>query len=409
MQRNNHAKAAYQQALAEKRGLCLKCGVSAVPSPLAALLRSAIAARGPLTFRDFMAEALYHPEHGYYGSGRAAIGRRGDFFTNVSVGPLFGALLARQFEEMWSRLDRPGQFTIVEQGAHRGDFARDVLAALQTNAPEFFAVVAYRIVESGNAPRAAQAEKLSPFREKVNWSASVPDIGPFSGVFFSNELLDAFPVHAVFWSGEKWHERYVDFRQDRFLFVDGALSIERLSEYLTLLPKVAGQPYAAEVNLAALDWVAQIAGVLAQGYVLTIDYGFPRAALHGPHRPEGTLTGYSQHRQASDVLARPGEIDLTAHVDFTSLTERAEAAGLRLHGFTDQHHFMVGLGGRHFADTVTPTQARDREMRAFKTLMHPDFLGASFKALCLEKGVITHTPLTGFHYGSDPRTALGLR
>lgn len=356
-----------------------------------------------------MAEALYHPEHGYYSSGRAAIGRRGDFFTNVSVGPLFGTLLARQFEEMWNRLERPGQFTIVEQGAHRGDFARDVLTALRTNAPEFFSTVAYRIVENGKEALAAQAETLGPFRDKVNWSASVPDIGSFSGVFFSNELLDAFPVHAVFWNGEQWHERYVDFRQDRFLFVDGALSIESLTEYLALLPPAAGEPYAAEVNLAALDWVAQVANVLARGYVLTIDYGLPRPALYGPHRPEGTLTGYSQHRRAVDLLARAGEIDLTAHVDFTSLTERAEAAGLRLHGFTDQHHFMVGLGGRHFADTDTPTNARDREMRAFKTLMHPDFLGANFKALCLEKGVVTGTPLTGFHYGGDPHTALGLR
>ena len=94
---------------------------------LVQLIRSEIRERGPVPFAWFMQQALYHPEHGYYASGRAAIGRRGDFFTNVSVGPIFGQLLAAQFAEIWERLGCPGDFVIVEQGAHHGDFARDVL------------------------------------------------------------------------------------------------------------------------------------------------------------------------------------------------------------------------------------------------------------------------------------------
>ena len=117
------------------------------PTPLHAELRARIAARGPIPFREFMAEALYHPRHGYYTSGRAVIGRKGDFFTNVSVGPLFGRLLARQFAEVWQRLGEPAQFTIVEQGAHGGDFAGDVLAGLREFAPACFAAATYRIVE----------------------------------------------------------------------------------------------------------------------------------------------------------------------------------------------------------------------------------------------------------------------
>src|SRR5688572_22395093 len=100
---------------------------------LEATLRERIQTSGPIPFSEFMAQALYHPEHGYYSSGRAVIGRGGDFYTSVSVGPIFGRLLARQFTEMWERLDRPERFTIVEQGAHGGDFARDVLNALQTH------------------------------------------------------------------------------------------------------------------------------------------------------------------------------------------------------------------------------------------------------------------------------------
>ena len=117
------------------------------PNPLAELLRSEIARRGPISFREFMAQALYHPVHGYYGSGRARIGRGGDFFTNVSVGSLFGTLLARQFAEMWQRLEAPGAFAIVEQGGHHGEFAADALEALRGFAPECFAAATYWLVE----------------------------------------------------------------------------------------------------------------------------------------------------------------------------------------------------------------------------------------------------------------------
>src|SRR5438105_5645346 len=105
------------------------------------LIRGEIERHGPIPFARFMELALYHPEHGYYASGRAAIGRRGDFFTNVSVGPLFGKLLAAQFAEMWERLGKPHEFSIVEQGAHDGAFARDALAAARADAPEFFETV----------------------------------------------------------------------------------------------------------------------------------------------------------------------------------------------------------------------------------------------------------------------------
>src|ERR1044071_5846154 len=110
-------------------------------------IRDLIRREGPISFDRFMEQALYHPEHGYYSSGRCEIGRRGDYFTSVSAGPLFGSLLAGQFAEIWESLERPGDFTIVEQGAHHGEFASDVLEALRAQNPEFLASVRYRIVE----------------------------------------------------------------------------------------------------------------------------------------------------------------------------------------------------------------------------------------------------------------------
>ena len=101
---------------------------------LVRFIRSEIEKRGPQSFAWFMQQALYHPEHGYYSSGRCAIGRKGDYFTNVSVGPLFGQLLASQFSEIWERLGKMNDFVIVEQGAHDGQFALDVLEFVQKRA-----------------------------------------------------------------------------------------------------------------------------------------------------------------------------------------------------------------------------------------------------------------------------------
>ena len=195
---------------------------------LSEILQREIADQGPIPFRDFMAAALYHPSAGYYSSGRSRIGREGDFFTSVSVGALFGKLLARQVAEMWERLRRPAQFEIVEQGANGGDFARDVLGALRETAPDCFAAVVYTVIEPAAALRDAQSATLAEFAGKVCWHESLEELAPFTGVHFSNELIDAFPVHRVIRFGGTWLEQYVDFHGGRFVFVNGQISSDSL-------------------------------------------------------------------------------------------------------------------------------------------------------------------------------------
>jgi SAM-dependent MidA family methyltransferase len=371
------------------------------------LIRAEIAHRGPIPFRDFMERALYHPEHGYYTS-RARIGREGDFFTSVSVGPLFGALLARQFAEMWERLERPEVFTIVEQGAHRGDFAADVLAHLREHAPAFHACVKYAIVEPSPRARETQRNALDTFAEKTKWFASLDELPRFTGVHFCNELLDAFPIHLVKRTGSGWLERHVDFRKGAFVFVDLPLSNPALGAPLARLPEVP-DGYVTEINLAALDLIEALSTKLDLGYVLAIDYGFPRDEYYRPERTDGTLSAYAAHRREPNPLARPGEIDLTAHVDFTTLVERALTLGFDLDGFTDQHHFVVGLSRLHFEDAPPTTPAAQKELRELQTLMHPNLMGRGFKALGLSKKVAPTDLLAGFQFGGDARAALGLR
>jgi len=361
-------------------------------------LRTAIAERGPVSFAWFMEQALYHPEFGYYSSGQGQIGRRGDYFTNVSVGPLFGRMLAAQFEEMWEIMGRPGDFTIVEQGAHHGDFAKDVLEALRESSPEFFSALRYCVIEPFPILESRQRDKLGDFTDKMSWRKSVSDLEQFSGVHFSNELLDAMPVHLISREGnEDWKERLIDKLGDGFTFVTGPIADEKLRRHLKKVPRFGEGIYETEVNLAALDWVESVSQRLIRGFVLTVDYGYPRSEFYAPERAMGTLQCRAGHRTVSSPLVEIRRVDITAHVDWTSIAERAEQHGLSLIGFTDQHHFITGL--------LLARAPQESERRALQTLLHPELLGTRFQYLAFGKNVFPEQ-LRGYRFARDARQAL---
>jgi len=369
-------------------------------------IRDTIRRGSPVTFEWFMEQALYHPELGYYSSGRCAVGRRGDYFTNVSVGPLFGRLLAAQFAEMWEALGRPGNFVIVEQGAHRGDFARDVLEALRERAPDFFSTLGYWIIEPFPVLREQQREALRDFSEKLRWEKSLLDLEPFCGVHFSNELLDAMPVHLISRTGAGWQERCVAESGAEFGFVTAPISDEELLRRLDPIRGHLNGPYETEVNLAALKWIESLAPKLTRGYVLAVDYGYSRDDFYAPERSSGTLQCYAHHRRIRSPFTDIGDVDITAHVDWTSVAERGKECGLTLNGFTDQHHFITGLISRltqkEFAGEIEPGVRR-----ALQTLLHPEFLGTAFQFLALARDA-PDPPLSGFKFAREPRSALGL-
>jgi SAM-dependent MidA family methyltransferase len=357
---------------------------------LTGIIRKAIREAGPVRFDWFMEQALYHPEFGYYSSGRCEIGRRGDYFTNVSVGPLFGRLLSSQFAEMWEILGRPGDFTIVEQGAHHGNFAKDVLEAVREEAPGFFLSLRYLVVEPFPLLEARQRETLRDFPERVAWRKSLDDLEPFSGVHFSNELLDSMPVRLVTRRGDgDWEERCVAEAGDGFVFVTMPIADEQLRRQLEKVPRHPADSYETEINLAAFGWIERVSRKLMRGFVLAIDYGYARDDFYAPERTAGTLQGYVAHRKISSPLEEVGQADITAHVDWTSVAERAEASGLTLIGFTDQHHFITGLLSRR--------GPHESERRALQTLLHPELLGTGFQYLALGRDVPDRR-LSGFIY-----------
>jgi SAM-dependent MidA family methyltransferase len=370
-------------------------------TPLTRLLRAKIASHGPISFRDFMAAALYDPEHGYYASGRATIGRKGDFITSVSVGRLFGTLLARQFMEMWERMDRPARFALIEQGAHDGTLMDDILRALQSLAPASLDAARPLIIEPGKVWREKQMARLKDW--PVEWVESVDELDPFTGIHYSNELLDAFPVYLVRRVDGVWAEVHVDWQEDRFVLVDRPMKNVELGERLTRIDVADG--YLTEICLEATQWMRTLGQKLARGYVVAIDYGFARVEYYRADRSEGTLEAVAAHRRERNPVSRPGEMDLTAHVDFTSLAEAARREGLRIEGFTDQHHFMVGLAARHFPDGVRPSAS---EMRAFQMLAHPTMFGRSFRVFAAARGIEGKKPLAGFAHARPAEVELGL-
>ena len=387
---------------------------------LLAYIRGQISNHGPVTFKWFMQQALYHPEFGYYGGGRARIGRRGDYYTSVSVGRIFGELMAKQFEEMWLRMNSPVTFTIVEEGAHNGQFAHDVLGWLQRFSPDLYGRLKYWIVEPNPRLQGEQQATLSALpRNKVRCSRSPAalEAGSPCGVPFSHERIDALPVHLVTTVGGPWQENFVDLSKNGFRFVYGPPSNTQLRAHLEKMPPPpAGEgemTYTTEVNLAALRWIEDWSKVLGQGYILMADYGYPRDVYYLPERTQGTLTAYQDHRKSFNPLESVGECDLTAHVEFTTLTERAEANGLQLAGYCDQHHFLMALGEGELLEMERSLGELTPEIlhyiRGFKTLMHPSSMGMAFKFIGFEKNIPAgDKPLTGFSRCGDGRGALGL-
>jgi len=359
-------------------------------------IRAEIDKRGPVSFAWFMHQALYHPDHGYYSSGRCAIGRKGDYFTNVSVGPLFGHLLGAQFAEIWERLGKIDNFVIVEQGAHDGQFARDVLESLQKRAPEFFEAMRYRIVEPFPILQERQSRTLELFRDKIEWSDSLQ---PFVGVHFSNELLDAMPVRLI--SGGV--EKLVDVEGDKFALVEHLL---RQGAAASRLPRNEGS-----FNRAALDWIDEVAANLQRGYLITIDYGRSGA------ESQGNVQVRARHRNLDSPFEQIGHADISMGVDWPSIVERAQANGLRIAGFTDQHHFLTGIIselGRVGSPEPTaadrgqsPLPDSPKTKRELQTLLHPEMLGRAFHVLALSKNVDSAAPkLVGFKFARNPRSVL---
>lgn len=349
---------------------------------LAAIIIEKIRNEGPISFHDFMEMSLYHPQYGYYSTARSKIGKDGDFYTSPCVSSLFGEMVARQLEEMWYWLGKQ-PFSVVEYGGGTGLLCGDVLQSLRRN-KELYADLHYYIIEKGATIKGRQHQLPSG---KVSWHKDTQDIPPVSGCILSNELIDNFAVHQVVMEDEL---------MEVFVGYDNGFTEclrpagQALKDYFRELNVTLSPDFRTEINLEAVDWITRISGVLKKGFVLTIDYGFPSRVLYDRHRNKGTLVCYHKHMINYSPYTNIGEQDITTHINFSALCHWGYHNGLDLGGYTNQAHFLQGLGlASHLKEMEEKGEMQswtsDEKLSLIRTLLMD--MGQKFNVLIQYKGL----------------------
>jgi SAM-dependent MidA family methyltransferase len=378
---------------------------------LCELIRNDIAAQGGwIPFSRFMELALYAPGLGYYTAGARKFGESGDFITAPELSTMFGRTLARQLIEVM-QASKPH---ILELGAGSGKLAVDILGELEKRnaTPE-----SYSILEVSADLRERQqklvAEKLPHLAARVSWLDALPE--HFSGAVIGNEVLDALPVHMLYWNaanaqhgtlrGERAKsvlERGVALDGTRFIWVDRATDAPMLIDIAQNIP--VPDDYLSEVSVAARGLIASLCERIDIGAMIFIDYGFGAREYYHPQRNRGTLMCHYRHHAHDDPFYLPGLQDITAHVDFTAIAEAAIDHGAHFLGYTSQAHFLLNNGLMEFLAEVSPDDVRAYIPLSAQVqkLTSPAEMGELFKVIELGKGL--EEPLAGFLRGDMSRS-----
>ncbi len=356
---------------------------------LISLIKKRIQNEGAISFRDFMDMALYYPELGYYTSKKDKIGGLGDFFTSSELDEVFGNLLAKQFAEIFYKLNEKN-FSIIEIGAGKGYLAFDILSFLKNEFNDVFKNIEYIIIEKSPYHIEFQKEILKDF-PNVKWVQNITDFEneSITGIIFSNELFDSFPVHMIRKKNGNIYEIFIKLDEN-----DNVVEIEKnpskeIIEYISELHIDIPEGMTTEINLDAKEYIQEIGKKLKKGYVITIDYGYPSKELYKPYRMRGTLLCYYRHKYSENYYENVGLQDITSHVNFSALKFYGEKVGLKTLGFTDQAHFLTSLG---LMDIISKLQEKDdfssfERLNRLKTLVLPKGMGEKFKVLVQYKNV----------------------
>jgi SAM-dependent MidA family methyltransferase len=319
-------------------------------NPLTAVLAAEIAANGPISFHRFMETALYHPTHGYYRRARDPFGKDGDYFTAEQLQPVFGILIGALLGALREELGSPEEFAVVELGAGRMEMA-SALAGFN-----------YIPVENGRG--------------------ELPE--RFTGVVFANEFFDALPVYLLVARKGTWREMLVAAQGEGFVWTEGGEAEPRLLDYARLYSPAAEEGTLFEANLDALAWIERLAACMERGWVVAIDYGYTARELI--RFPRGSLMSYRHHAAHEAVLEEPGDRDITAHVNFTALTEHATSHGFECVSLETLTRTLLGAGEKdQFAAALGAGGEAERARRTLqlKTLLFG--MGETFRTLLLRR------------------------
>ena len=351
---------------------------------------------GWIPFSRFMELALYAPGLGYYTAGARKFGAEGDFVTAPELSPLFGRTLARQAAEIMAH-SAP---EILELGAGSGKLAADMLLELERmdSLPAHYSILEVS-ADLRERQQALLNERAPHLLARVSWLDALPD--RIGGAVIGNEVLDALPVHLVQWGGGDCVERGVSCEGGVFFWRNHPVQNPGLAEAAGRIDVPDG--YQSEISLSARGLVKSLCERMQQGVLLFIDYGFGSGEYYHPQRTQGTLMCHYRHHAHDDPFFLVGLQDITAHVDFSAITESAAEAGAHLLGYTSQAHFLINNDIMQFLQAASPENLRSYQPLSaqLQKLTSPAEMGELFKVIALGKGV--EMPLAGFSRGDLSR------
>jgi SAM-dependent MidA family methyltransferase len=331
-----------------------------------------------------MEMALYEPGLGYYASDRGVIGKSGDYYTSPHLHFAFGSVTGRQIEEMWHIMGAPSVFHIIEIGAGAGYLCKDILDSLKGR--DIFKSIRYVIVERSPLARKRHEKLLAGYADTTKWVSSPEEVGRVSGCILSNELLDSFPVHIVEMEDDL-KEVYVQVNGEDFVEVKDSPVSDAIAAYLEEFSVKLSWGYRTEINLRIKDWLASVDKILQEGFIVTIDYGYPAVEYYSEDRNRGTLLCYHRHQVHENPYSNIGDQDLTAHVNFSSVKKWGEDLGIKTIGFCRQGLFLIALGiDRIINDLGQDSKEYLFEVQKIKGLILPGTMGDTHKVLIQYKG-----------------------
>ncbi len=381
-------------------------------NPLPEIIKSEIKRKGRINFAAFMELALYHPEYGYYTSGKERIGREGDFYTSPFVHAAYGQVLAR-FIEKASELIEDSENNIIEMGAGKCLLASDILDSMQRGDPELYDRTTYYIVERGLHSLRLAVSVLKNHVGKIRFLPSLDDLGRggINGIVISNELVDSFPFHRLRWTRGRLREIYVTLEDGKFAEITGDPCTNELEKYFNSSEVDVKEGQEVEVNLLAGEWMKRLGRIINSGFVITIDYGYLAPELFSPERMSGTYKCIHKHTINETPYINIGEQDITSHVDFSNLIREGKSAGLEEVRYTTQGQFLIDWGildimenDSYFPEITGLSTEKSRA--AIKSLFLPGQMGHIFKVLIQKKNLDLDNE--GFYPESPLKISFGI-
>ncbi len=350
-------------------------------------LKSYIQTKGPVSTRAFMEACLYDPQHGYYRVG-SPIGSEGDFITAPEISQMFGEMISIWTVLTWQMMGQPFPLQIVELGPGRGTLMSDLLRSLSRIHPQS-ETISVHLVERSDSLKTVQTQILEGFECPISWHRSLADVPSAPTILIANEFLDCLPIRQFIKTGSGWHERVVGLDDNGdFCFRVGSEVPKGMIIPTRLLQAEVGSifEFCPDFELVMKDIHRLASQHPFAG--LFVDYGF-----EGPNIGE-TLQAVKLHKKVSPFMT-PGEVDLTAHVDFTAFGALAVANGLKAFGPRDQGAFLSQLGIGARAEILVQSASEEQAEKLASDvvrLVAPEHMGSLFKALCITSATLDAPP-----------------